>query len=680
MRIFAHKSISLFTTILLLAVWALPLLPSRATSGVDGSPQISNWWFKWDMSESEMEQLSRYDMVLVDVENQVYAPNRLQELRELNPEIVILAYISMSDIRPDATDLDDSTFRGKLGNRLANHPEWILKDQHGDRVEWWPTYKIFNVTNRVPDSTGKKFNSVFPKLVAKNIYASGLWDGVFLDNVWEDASWINDEIDLNQNGQAESASTLDSAWNKGVKKILTRIRNQTDDDWIITGNGGVGYYEYLNGVAFENFPNTGYGDWAASLRQYMFIGNEDQFAIINSNDDNGGNSANYQDFRFGLTSALLGNGYYGFDSGDQTHHELYFYDEYEVAVGNPLGAAYNILNTDNPATLQDGLWRREFENGIVLVNSTDVDRTYILEEGYEKIRGVQDIKTNSGKVVGSAKIAAQDGIILLNRLSKINGDVFINGAAAKVFSDDGEEVRSSFISYDPSFDGGTQIVRLPDVGRIVVAGDTYVDVYDTSNNRLAHFAPYGESFTSGVDIAVDRLEGSAKPYRIVTGTESGGPQVRIYSLLGKLKHTGCFPFDSSWRTGVHVAVGNVDGHRGKEIVVAPAVNGGPHVRILNNQCELIDTGFFAFDSSSRFGLNVTVGNVSGTSKEEIIVAPGPGGGPQVRIFREDGKLLNGGFFAFDSSDRLGVHLSTSDITGDGLVEIIANSFSVFNNL
>lgn len=676
----AYKSISMLTTVLLLATWFVPTLPTQATAGIDGSPLISNWWFKWSMSESEMEQLARYDVVLVDVENQVYSPNRLQELRELNPDIVILAYISMSDIRPDATDLDDSTFRGKLGNRLAHHPEWILRDQQGNRVEWWPTFKIFNVTNTVPETTTKKFNSVFPKLVARNIYASGLWDGVFLDNVWEDASWISSEIDLNQDGQAESSNTLDSAWNAGVKKILMRIRNQTSEDWIITGNGGAGYYEYLNGVAFENFPNTGYGDWAQSLRQYMFIGNTDQFAIINSNDDNGGDSSNYQDFRFGLTSALLGNGYYGFDSGDQTHHELYFYDEYEVVLGNPLGAAFNTLDTNHPTTLQAGVWRREFENGIVLVNSTTEDRTYILEEGYEKIHGVQDIKTNSGKLVGSVKIPAQDGIILLNRLSKITGDVFINGAAAKVFSEAGAEVRSSFISYDATFAGGTQIIRLPDVGRIVVAGDTYVDVYDTNNTHLARFAPYGESFTSGVDIAVDRLEGSKKPYRIVTGTESGGPQVRIFSLTGQLKNVGCFPFDSASKTGVHVAVGNVDGQRGKEIVVAPAVEGGPHIRILNNRCELIDTGFFAFDSSARFGLHIAVGNVSGTSKAEIIAAPGPGGGPQVRIFRQDGKLLNGGFFAFDSSDRSGVHLSASDITGDGFDEIITNSFSVFNNL
>lgn len=654
-------------------------LSAGATAGVEGSPKISNWWFKWGMSRSEMEQLAQYDVVLVDVENQTYSKQRLKQLRQLNPDIVILAYISMSDIRPDAADLDDSTFRGKLGNRMASHPEWILKDADGENVEWWPTYTIFNLTDSTP-TTDKKFNQVFPGMVKKQIYSTGLWDGVFLDNVWEDASWIDTQIDLNQDGVAESSVTLDAAWKTGVKKVLKRIRKKTDPNWIITGNGGVGYADLLDGVAFENFPNTSYGNWSASLKQYMLIGNETDFAIINSNGGNDGNSANYQAFRFGLTSALLGSGYYGFDSGDQTHHELYFYDEYEVALGHALGGPFNTLNSTHPTVIQAGVWRRDFENGIVLVNSTSTDRTYILEEGYEKIKGVQDSVTNSGKVVGSLTVPAQDGIILLNRLSRITGDAFINGAAAKVFDRTGQEVRSSFISYDATFDGGTQIVRLPDVERIVVAGDTYVEVYDTSNNLLSRFAPYGESFSGGVDIAVDRLSGNKKAYRIVTGTESGGPQVRIYSLGGGLKNVGCFPFPSSSSTGVHVTIGNLDGMGAKEIIVAPAQNGGPQVRILNDQCELIDPGFFAFDEDKRFGLNLSAGDLDGDGDEEIVVAPGPGGGPQVRIFNQDGKLLNAGFFAFNSSDHSGVHVATSDITGDGKAEIILNSFSIFNSL
>lgn len=626
-----------------------------------------------------MEQLAQYDLVLIDVENQQYAPQRLAQLRVLNPDITILAYISLSDIRPDAADLEDGTFRGKLGNRMNENPSWILRDRNGDKVQWWPTYNIFNLTDITGSDVDTKFNEVFPNLIASEIYSSGLWDGVFLDNVWEDISWIGETVDLDQDGQAESASEYDQAWNDGVQEVLRRIRNQTDADWIITGNGGVGYADQLDGVAFENFPNTKYGSWIPSLREYLFIDNENGLAIINSNDNDGGNSANYQDFRFGLASALLGEGYYGFDSGPQTHHELFFYDEYEVALGDPVSGPFNTLDSAHPTELAEGLWRRDFENGIVLLNSTSSSRQYILEEGFEKVKGEQDPAVNSGKLIGSVTIPANDGILLLNRLSSITGDTFINGASAKVFDDQGEEVRNSFFSYDGAFPGGTQIIRLPDVGKIVVAGDTYIDVYDTSNKQLAHFAPYGTSFSGGVDISVGRINGKKKAYRIVTGTESQGPQVRIFSLKGILKHPGCFPYPEGFRGGVHVAVGNVDGKGKMEIVTAAGVGGGPHVQVLDNQCRLKYPGFFAFDSSARYGLNIAVGDVNGDGQDEIVTAPGVGGGPQVRIYTYRAKLISAGFFAYDQADRSGLHLATSDITGDGIEEIIVNSFSVFNS-
>lgn len=655
-------------------------MPTEATAGITGSPPISNWWFKWDMTEGETEQLAKYDVVLVDVENQTFAPARLEQLRQLNPHITILAYVSLSDIRPDAASLDRSTFRGKLGNQMKKNPSWILKNASGADTEWWPTFKIFNPTDSTPSSTEKKFNKIFPKMVANNIYTTGLWDGVFLDNVWDDVSWVSKKIDLNQDGIPESAASLDSSWHAGIKKILKRIRHKTNPTWIITGNGGASYSAELNGIAFENFPNTSYGSWTPSMKEYAIIGNTTDFAFINSNDNNGGNSANYQGFRFGLTSTLLGEGYYSFDSGDQTHHELYFYDEYEVALGQALGAAYNTLDPASPTSLQEGVWRRDFENGIVLVNSTSVDRTYILEQGFEKIKGVQDVTTNSGKTVGSVTVSAHDGIILLNRLSSITGEVFINGAAAKVFDGSGNEVRNSFFTYDGTFSGGTKIIRLPDVGKIVVAGDTYVEVYDTAHNLLDRFAPYGETFTGGVDIAVNRLDGNKKPYRIVTGTDSEGPQVRIFNLKGGLVNAGCFPYPEAFRGGVHVAIGNVDGVGKKEIVVAPGTGGGPQVLILNTACQTLSTGFFAFDSATRFGLHIAVGDVTGDGIDDIIAAPGAGAGPQVRVFDQHGTLETSSFFAFDEADHSGVHVGASDLTGDGIDEIIVNSFSVFNSL
>jgi len=114
-------------------------------------------------------------------------------------------------------------------------------------------------------------------------------------------------------------------------------------------------------------------------------------------------------------------------------------------------------------------------------------------------------------------------------------------------------------------------------------------------------------------------------------------------------------------------------------VVAAGFGGGPHIRIFNNRCQLVDPGFFAFDQHLRIGVNMAVGDLNGDGKAEIIAASGPGGGPHIRIFNRHGKMLSAGFFAYEESDRSGVLVSTSDIDGDGSDEIVTSSFGIFNS-
>ncbi len=60
------------------------------------------------------------------------------------------------------------------------------------------------------------------------------------------------------------------------------------------------------------------------------------------------------------------------------------------------------------------LYRRNFENGIVLHNGTDQSRTVSLEKRYQKIKGRQDPLYNTGEIIEKAELQTKDGIILLN--------------------------------------------------------------------------------------------------------------------------------------------------------------------------------------------------------------------------------------------------------------------------
>lgn len=675
--VFMHLSIFFFSLII--------FVPTLAhASGEDGTPKVANWYFKTIDTDKEAEELARYDLLILDITNESTNRNRIKLIRKLNPDIVILAYISFADIRPDAAELQEGLPRWYIGQALKENPEWILRDKNYTPVHLWEDYYIFNITDSAPkNAKGQRFNEYFTAFLRDAIIKDPLWDGVFGDNLWEDVSFVNSNIDANSDGKRDSATTLDTQWNKGMRKMLKQIRRDAKKyrkHFIVSGNGGVGYSKDVNGVGFEHFPTTKYGKWVDSMDKYNFIMSNalpQQLAVINTNVKNTGNKSNYRKFRFGLMSALLNDGYYSFDNGDKSHTETWYYDEYDAILGSPISGSYNMLRTDDPTTKRRGVWRRDYSKAIVLINSTKKKQTIDLRTGYEKINGQQDPKVNSGDIIGRISIPKRDGIILLRRQNDVEGATYLNGGYTRMFNVDGKQIRKSFFSYDGRFPGGAQVHKIVQQGRTVVADDTWVRVYDNRNHQIAAFAPYGTSFTGGVNIAVGTLYGGKKSY-IVTGRKSGTPLVRIYDTRGNIKHPGCFPFDKNFRGGVNVSVGDLNGDKRQEIVVSPGVGGGPQVRILNNYCEVISPGFLAFPENMRSGVSLAVGDVNGDRKAEIIAAPGPGGGSQVRIFNRNGTLLSPGFFAYGTNDRSGVFLSTGDVNQDGKDEIIANSFSFFN--
>jgi serralysin len=214
-----------------------------------------------------------------------------------------------------------------------------------------------------------------------------------------------------------------------------------------------------------------------------------------------------------------------------------------------------------------------------------------------------------------------------------------------------------------------------------VADGAWVRVYDEAGKQLTAFAPYSSNFAGDVNIAVGTLYGGKRRY-IVTGKSTGTAEVKIYDLSGRQLRS-CTPYASSFQGGVNVGIGHLGGGKGLQIIVSAGYGGGPHIRILNNRCRLIDPGFFAFDSDLRIGVNMAVGDVDGDGTAEIIAGQGPGGPPQIRVFHKVGKVwkqTGKTFYAYKKSDRSGVLVSTIDMNDDGKSEIVTSSFSLFNSL
>ena len=124
----------------------------------------------------------------------------------------------------------------------------------------------------------------------------------------------------------------------------------------------------------------------------------------------------------------------------------------------PNQPAYNLLDKEN-SKFKAGLWRRDFENGISIVNSTSKEQRYIFsKEEFEKINGTQDRSVNDGARVNFIKLKPNDGVVLLRRRSDLFDNVFNNGDFLRIFNDSGRQVRNGFFSYVSSQPGNAQVL------------------------------------------------------------------------------------------------------------------------------------------------------------------------------------------------------------------------------
>jgi hypothetical protein len=199
-------------------------------------------------------------------------------------------------------------------------------------------------------------------------------------------------------------------------------------------------------------------------------------------------------------------------------------------------------------------------------------------------------------------------------------------------------------------DGKTSVVTGADSG-----GGPQVRVFTAQGSPIGGFFAYAQQFGGGVRVATGRFGGTAD--QIITGAgPGGGPHVETFTPGGQVT-SGFFAYSPNFPGGVYVAGGNVDGLPGDEIITGAGAGGGPQVRIFLQNGTAIG-GFFPYPNGFTGGVRVAAGDLNGDGKEEIVTAPGPSGGPQIRIFRLDGTPI-GGFWAYPPAFTGGVYVDTT---------------------
>ncbi len=281
---------------------------------------------------------------------------------------------------------------------------------------------------------------------------------------------------------------------------------------------------------------------------------------------------------------------------------------------------------------------------------------------------------NFSRAVGAAKAT------LIGVSDPVSQDWLVTGAGAgggphvRVFDYQGN-VLNQFFAYDKNFRGGVAVatgdVDHDGVNEIITAagkfGGPHIRIFDKQGNLKGQFFAYEHSFRGGVNLAVGDLDGDGQA-EIVTAPQSDKEAiVKIFDYTGHLRYK-FLAYADNFFGGAHLAIGDVDGDTNQEIITGAGYGGGPHVRVFSRQGR-IKSQFFAYDKNFRGGVNLSISDIDNNGKSEIITGAGYGGGPHVRVFNNFGKLIKQ-FFAYDPDLRSGVRISTGDLTGDGNVEIV----------
>lgn len=640
--------------------------PQAQAANNDGkTAPIINFFIGYAISEENAEMLSHWDIVVLDMDQTYQFPDRIAQIRRLNPKIKLLAYISAGEI----AEARFKAGKGSPSKILTDQiPEsWLLGRPGVSRVSWWPGAWLMNVTDQAPLVNGKRWNTFLGQYIRDELMSKGVWDGVFLDAGYAEVTpKFGAGLDIERDGKADSAKTVDDAFAKGMKTLVRNVKQAVGPSKIVIVNSSVEFAAEANGVLFENFPRYGFSVPFEQMRQVIPKNLAPKTTAVNTNTENKERFNDYRLMRYGLTASLIAGAYYSFDAGDANHHRTWWYDEYDAAIGTPSKAAES----------KQGIWVREYTGGYVAVNPTKKAVTITLPGTYERINGNQDKPVNNGQVVRSVTVPPEDGVVLLKRGEDglaVNDAVVVEGQFYQVLDAAGKKKRNGFFADDARVPGGSPYVVIDadrDGKRDLVYSSKGKILMQFANGTKREFLPY-KGFTGAVNFTVGQVDRDA-PLEIVTVPAArAAAQVKVFELDGKEKFAW-YAFRKEFTGGASVALGDWDGDGLREVVVAAGFGGGPHIRSYKTDGKDWKGSFFAYPADQRAGAMISLGDTDGDGKAELLVGSGPGLSPSVRLFDAGQKRLSE-IIIGNAPVTAGVAVRAADIDNDGKVEILVPS-------
>ena len=242
------------------------------------------------------------------------------------------------------------------------------------------------------------------------------WDGLYMDNCF---SKPRVTADYNQSGSGQTATAATANWQAGYASYIPLIRAKLPSNSLVFANAAdwevvsisPTYNRLWDSGAMESIVGGGSSlentSWTAMMNLYsitMLNCRTPNYSIFMQD----GSVTNYAGMRYGLCSCLLDNAYY-YHTNNGSYDTVEAYDELSFNLGaqvaGPNSTPTGTYSNSGLTVWTQGVWRRDFVNGIILVNPRgNGSQTITLETTYYTLRGVQDPTVNNHSPVTSVTL------------------------------------------------------------------------------------------------------------------------------------------------------------------------------------------------------------------------------------------------------------------------------------
>jgi|GEM_PF-6839582 len=161
----------------------------------------------------------------------------------------------------------------------------------------------------------------------------------------------------------------------------------------------------------------------------------------------------------------------------------------------------------------------------------------------------------------------------------------------------------------------------------------------------------------------------------ISPDDGGIPTVHLVSPLTGQSYGTVAAYESAFRGGVHAALGDLTGDGIRDLVISPGRGGGPRIRIIDGANGETLRDFFIYEPTFTGGVYVALGDINGDDLNDLVCGTGVGGGPRVRVLdgASLGETVLRDFNAYEDSFRGGVLVASGDTNGDGRDDVLCGT-------